>query len=363
MDTAQRAFSVKGVGWMMALVLALMAGVAPVAAQTESSAWTTDAAEVLQRMDTYTGHWKSDEKQGRQGDRFHFEYDVEWMDEGRTIARIVIEQVRSDGRTVVFEGYKGLEPSGEGVYYVAASPSGRGARGDVVLEGDDFVTVYDGWTADGSVVEIRDVFEPVDGDGFVSRTFLRSGPEEEWRQVAEDRWTRVTPLRAAARALGPRAASAQQAPPQPCAEVEGFQLLDFWVGEWTVHVGDQQVGTNRIEKVLDGCAVTEDWTDARGGRGRSLFYFVPALEEWRQVWVTARATAPGGVKEKRLVEHLEDGSVRFQGEVPHADGTSHLDRTTLTPLTGGRVRQLIEVSGDGGATWRATFDAEYRPVR
>jgi hypothetical protein len=30
------------------------------------------------------------------------------------------------------------------------------------------VTIYDGWTADGSVVEIQDVFEPVDDDGFVS---------------------------------------------------------------------------------------------------------------------------------------------------------------------------------------------------
>lgn len=162
--------------------------------------------------------------------------------------------------------------------------------------------------------------------------------------------------------LGPREAGAQQSPPAPCAEVEGFQLLDFWVGEWTVHVGDQQVGTNRIDKILEGCAVSEDWRDARGGRGQSLFYFVPALEEWRQVWVTARATAPGAVKEKRLIERLSDGSLRFQGEVPHGDGTSHLDRTTLTPLAGGRVRQLIEVSGDDGATWRATFDAEYRPV-
>lgn len=167
----------------------------------------------------------------------------------------------------------------------------------------------------------------------------------------------------AAASLGPLPLFAQEAPRPSCAEVEGFQLLDFWVGEWTVHVGDRQVGTNRIEKILDGCAVSEDWRDARGGRGRSLFYFIPALEEWRQVWVTARATVPGAVKEKRLVERLEDGSLRFQGEVPHADGTSHLDRTTLTPLPGGRVRQVIEVSSDGGATWRTTFDAEYRPAR
>lgn len=149
------------------------------------------ASGILERMNGYTGHWISDEKEGPGGAPFHFEYEMEWMDEGHTIARLVITQVRPDGRTVIFEGYKGREPSGDGVYYVGASPSGRGARGSVVLEGDDFVTAYEGWTADGSPVEIRDVFEPVEGGGFVSRTFLRPSPDDEWRQIAEDRWTRV----------------------------------------------------------------------------------------------------------------------------------------------------------------------------
>ena len=56
-----------------------------------------------------------------------------------------------------------------------------------------------------------------------------------------------------------------------------------------------------------------------------------------------------------------DGAVRFQGTVVAADGTEYLDRTTLTPLDGGRVRQHIEVSADDGASWRTSFDAVYRP--
>jgi hypothetical protein len=43
----------------------------------------------------------------------------------------------------------------------------------VVLEGEDLVTIYEGWTADGTVVEVRDVFEPVEGATFVSRTSIR----------------------------------------------------------------------------------------------------------------------------------------------------------------------------------------------
>jgi hypothetical protein len=60
------------------------------------------------------------------------------------------------------------------------------------------------------------------------------------------------------------------------------------------------------------------------------------------------------------VEEFKDGGVRFQGEISKPDGTSYLDRTTLTPLTGDRVRQVIEISRDGGKTWQVTFDAEYR---
>jgi len=155
-----------------------------------------------------------------------------------------------------------------------------------------------------------------------------------------------------------RAGAAGQSPPT-CAETPGFSKLDFWVGEWAVFVGDRQVGRNRIEKILDGCAVVESWTDAGGAEGRSLFYYSVATDTWKQVWVTGGATQPGGLKEKTLVLELPDGGVRFQGEIPLPDGGSYLDRTMLTPLEDGSVRQLIEISRDG-ETWQATFDAIYR---
>ena len=54
-----------------------------------------------------------------------------------------------------------------------------------------------------------------------------------------------------------------------------------------------------------------------------------------------------------------NGGVRFQGEIPLEDNRSYLDRTTLTPLPDGRVRQVIEWSTDGGETWNIAFDAYY----
>jgi hypothetical protein len=144
--------------------------------------------------------------------------------------------------------------------------------------------------------------------------------------------------------------------------VDAYRWLDFWVGEWTVTAGGQHVGDSRIERVLDGCAIVEHWQDRRGSAGLSLFYFSPASEAWRQVWVTDRATGPGGVKEKQLVARYPDGGVRFQGAW-RAGSLVVLDRTTLTPRADGSVRQLIETSRDGGASWTTGFEAVYAPRR
>lgn len=145
-----------------------------------------------------------------------------------------------------------------------------------------------------------------------------------------------------------------------CQTDSTYAALDFWLGRWDVYVGDTLVGTNRISRVLDGCAVLEEWRDSAGGEGRSLFYVEPGTGRWKQVWVTDDARRVGGTKEKHLVARLPDGGVRFQGELPLPDGRLVLDRTTLTPLRPGEVRQLIETSRDGGTTWHAGFDAVYR---
>jgi hypothetical protein len=147
--------------------------------------------------------------------------------------------------------------------------------------------------------------------------------------------------------------------PATCATTPGFQRLDFWVGDWDVYVGDRVVGQNHIQKILEGCAIVEDWQGNGGGGGKSLFYYLPATGTWKQVWITGQATSPGGVKEKVLIEEEPDGWVRFQGEIVLKSGRTYLDRTTLTPLADGRVNQVIEVSRDGGETWKVTFDSIY----
>ena len=154
---------------------------------------------------------------------------------------------------------------------------------------------------------------------------------------------------------------AQVIEPQSCSLNEPYDMLDFWLGEWDVYVGDNLVGTNTIEKTMKGCAVLEHWQNVEGDRGTGLFY-VDGQKRWKQVWVTEIATMPGGVKEKSHQPLPEPNKVRFQGRVYAEDNQSYLDRTTLTDVGNGNVRQLIEVSMDEGATWALVFDAEYRPA-
>lgn len=156
----------------------------------------------------------------------------------------------------------------------------------------------------------------------------------------------------------PALAQIQDAP--RCSESAIYTKLDFWIGDWDVYVDGKLVGHNRIEKALDGCVVFEHWTARDGGEGKSLF-FVDYDRHWAQIWVTQWAMAPGGIKEKVMVDDPPAGAVRFQGVIRHEEAGTWLDRTTLTPLDDGTVRQLIESSEDGGESWYPTFDAIYRP--
>jgi len=171
---------------------------------------------------------------------------------------------------------------------------------------------------------------------------------------------RVLALFVAIPSLSAQAIAAQDVKIEQCPISPEYSQLDFWLGDWEVFADQQKVGDNRIEKILGGCIVMEHWTGADGKQGKSVFYYDLVNKTWKQLWFTQWANFPGGIKEKILVKKFRYGGVRFQGLIANADGGTYLDRTTLTPLANGNVRQLIEVSEDEGDNWRPTFDAIYK---
>jgi len=137
--------------------------------------------------------------------------------------------------------------------------------------------------------------------------------------------------------------------------------LAFWVGTWDVHdtATGERAGSNEIVSILDGHGVLERWSGASGLEGTSLFWNDGASGTWRQVW----ATSAGWAKQKTMVAGDVPGAVRFEGIVELPDGTQVRDRTTLTPLGDGSVRQVIETAPLDEDAWEVGFDAVYTPAQ
>jgi hypothetical protein len=149
---------------------------------------------------------------------------------------------------------------------------------------------------------------------------------------------------------------ADAAKPKACSGAE-FRQFDFWLGAWSV-TNVRATGPARppaqshISRLLDGCAVLEEFDNAsRGYSGKSLNFYSLADHKWHQTWIDNQGGPlflEGGLDGKNMV--LQDDG---QG------GT--INRITWTPLDAGRVRQHWETSKDGGKTWQTSYDGLYAP--
>jgi len=141
---------------------------------------------------------------------------------------------------------------------------------------------------------------------------------------------------------------------KPCAGPEQSQF-DFWVGEWRVtDVEGTYQGTNRVEKILDGCAVQENWAGDGGTRGHSYNIFAKRRGVWHQTWVDSNGMLlllDGG---------LEDGRMVLRGKTPAREGNGTISHEISWEALGdGRVRQTWRMSKDAGATWNDVFVGLY----
>jgi hypothetical protein len=154
-------------------------------------------------------------------------------------------------------------------------------------------------------------------------------------------------------ALGSQAGHAQSTLDSACAAAE-HRHFDFWVGAWTVTDSAGRVlGTNEITRIAGGCGLREHWRGAQGGEGMSLNVWQPALGQWTQFWVGAGVVL-------RLTGGLDGkGHMVLEGERQGPSGAAR-DRLTWEPMPEGAVRQIWEVSQDGGVTWRRIFEGVYR---
>lgn len=141
--------------------------------------------------------------------------------------------------------------------------------------------------------------------------------------------------------------------PPPCTGPEHRQF-DFWVGDWNVNgPKGRQVGTNRIEKIMDGCVVQENWAGQGNVKGTSFNVYDTTDKKWHQVWVDNQGSLlllEGGIK---------DGKMEMTGETTNPKGEKVMHRITWEPQADSKVRQHWLSSPDGGKTWNTAFDGVY----
>ena len=152
-------------------------------------------------------------------------------------------------------------------------------------------------------------------------------------------------------------AALAQAPKYGCDSPESKQL-DFWVGEWDLSYAGGGKGRNRITKALDGCAVFEEFEGAPGTplNGRSFSVFDRTTKLWKQTWVDNTGAYLDFVGE------LVDGQVSFRREGERA-GRKILTRMIWSDVKADSLKWLWQSSGDGGKTWKTTWEIDYRRIR
>jgi hypothetical protein len=150
------------------------------------------------------------------------------------------------------------------------------------------------------------------------------------------------------------AAPAAHAQPTPGCSDEKSNQFDFWIGEWEVTADGKVAGTNRIQPILDGCVLMENWTGASGSRGASFNFYNPSTGKWQQFWVWKLGTT------LELEGEYRDGKMILAGTSRTRDGKTVDNRITWYNNKDGTVRQHWETSADGGKTWATAFDGLYK---
>ena len=140
----------------------------------------------------------------------------------------------------------------------------------------------------------------------------------------------------------------------PCLDNAKYHEFDFWLGQWDVYdkKGVKQ-GSNSIEKIYDGCLITETWVSVNNTPGFSTNYYNPVTDKWAQRWVSAGT----------IIEYeggLVDDSMFLEGTIYyHQSKRSATFRGTWSLLDDGRVRQFFEQYNDKDKKWDVWFEGFY----
>jgi hypothetical protein len=129
-----------------------------------------------------------------------------------------------------------------------------------------------------------------------------------------------------------------------------YHQFDFFVGQWSVYdAKGHPVGSDDVEKRLNGCVIYERYTNPDGSVGIGLSGYQAKLGTWHQDFMgdDGLVVALDGAKGA-------GAAMVMSGHDYPADGTRRLDRGIWT-VHGAVVEETWLVSTDNGKTWKTQF--------
>lgn len=151
--------------------------------------------------------------------------------------------------------------------------------------------------------------------------------------------------------------SIAQTTEKPCSSPEVSQF-DFWLGEWNLQWknsdGKIETGTNIITKVLEGCALEENFSASDNSlKGRSFSAYNTNRKLWQQTWVDntgAYLDFTGG---------FENGRMILSRKVTTKAGKEITQRMVFYDITANEFYWNWESSDDNGSTWMLLWKIHY----
>jgi hypothetical protein len=127
--------------------------------------------------------------------------------------------------------------------------------------------------------------------------------------------------------------------------------FDFWLGDWDAVWEANERGTNRVERILEGKIIQENFT-APEFTGISVSVFDTERQLWCQTWVDSNGTYldfTGGFENGKMIL-MRDAIVR---------GEACKQRMVWYDIESDRFQWNWERSDDGGQTWRILWQIRY----
>jgi hypothetical protein len=142
--------------------------------------------------------------------------------------------------------------------------------------------------------------------------------------------------------------------PTTCS-TSAYRQFDFWIGDWDAFNADSPNKLEarlRVDSILDGCVLREDYQDVHGHKGQSFSIYDARDKRWHQTWVTNRGEL------LQLNGAFLNGQMVLTGREVE-NGKPREIRGVWKPENG-NVRETAVRSVNGGKSWRPWFDLIFR---